>query len=239
MPERSVSEAEQQRAPRGALIKQKVSAKPETPYPSNSLHPMHEPDPINIPAYQRKRSIAAKARKKPAYLETALDRAIKVNRAQSAQKSKKRKTHIRASKASSRTSTPDYRTQTVEHYLQSPNSFDEISIQTTSVLPSQELFPDPFHDSTPARKLEFREMKTCGICEGYYEKIEVAIVRVTSPLRVGDSIIFEKQEGLFEQEIKSMQIDRKDITLATTGSEIGLKVLQKPTVGSQVYKVIE
>lgn len=191
---------------------------------------MQEPDPINIPAYQRKRSIAAKARKKPAYLETALDRAIKANRAQSAQKSKKRKTYNRASKASSQN-------KTVDHYIHSPNSFDEISIQTTSVLPSHELFPDPFHDVSP-KKSEFREMKTCGICEGYYEKIEVAIVRVTSPLRVGDSIIFEKQDGLFEQEVKSMQIDRRDITLATTGSEIGLKVLQKPTVGSPVYKVL-
>lgn len=179
---------------------------------------MHEPDPINIPAYQRKRSIAAKARKKPAYLETALDRAIKA---------KKNHKKQRANRTSTR-KTSSAKTQT----------FDEISIQTTSVLPSHELFPDPFHDTPTQKKSEFREMKTCGICEGYYEKIEVAIVRVTSPLRVGDSIIFEKQDGLFEQEVKSMQIDRRDITLATTGSEIGLKVLQKPTVGSPVYKVL-
>lgn len=194
---------------------------------------MQEPDPINIPAYQRKRSIAAKARKKPAYLETALDRAIKEKK----NHKKQRANRTNKTPTRSRTSTSDYKTQTVGHYIQSPNSFEEISIQTTSVLPSHELFPDPFHDVSQ-KKSEFREMKTCGICEGYYEKIEVAIVRVTSPLRVGDSIIFEKQDGLFEQEIKSMQIDRRDITLATTGSEIGLKVLQKPTVGSPVYKVL-
>jgi hypothetical protein len=191
---------------------------------------MHEPDPINIPAYQRKRSIAAKARKKPAYLETALDRQIRAKR--SIQKSKKRKTYSRARSAQELQETETY------SKIHSPNAFDEISIQTTSVLPSHELFPDPFHDTPTQKKSEFREMKTCGICEGYYEKIEVAIVRVTSPLRVGDSIIFEKQDGLFEQEVKSMQIDRRDITLATTGSEIGLKVLQKPTVGSPVYKVL-
>lgn len=189
---------------------------------------MHEPDPINIPAYQRKRSIAAKAKKKPSYLETALDRAIK------AKKQHKKQRAARPTK-----SREIDRNQSVESYIQSPNNFEELSIQTTSVLPSQELFPDPFHDMPASRKSEFREMKTCGVCEGYYEKIEVAIIRVTNPLRVGDSIIFEKPDGLFEQEIKSMQIDRKDITLATTGSEIGLKVLQKPTVGSPVYKVIE
>ncbi len=196
--------------------------------PSPAPIPMDQPDPINIPAYQRKRSIAAKARKKPAYLETALDRAVKAKKEHKRQRANRTK----KSPASSRN-------QSVDTYIQSPNSFEEISIQTTSVLPSHELFPDPFHDNHSSRKSEFREMKTCGICEGYYDKIQVAIVRVTSPLRVGDSIIFEKQDGLFEQEIKSMQIDRRDITLATTGSEIGLKVLQKPTVGSPVYKVLE
>ncbi|MBI5753641.1 hypothetical protein HZA40_00670 [Candidatus Peregrinibacteria bacterium] len=178
---------------------------------------MEEPDPINIPAYQRKRSINAKARKKPAYLETALDRA------QNAQKKSHKKRQ--AKKRVPRT------------YSSSP-TFDEIPIQT-NVLPSQELFPNPFNDAPAPKKSEFREMKTCGICEGYFDKIEVAIIRVTSPIRTGNNIIFEKQDGLFEQEVKSMQIDRKDINLATTGSEIGLKVYQKPTVGAPVYKVIE
>jgi len=179
------------------------------------------PDPINIPAYQRKRSIAARAKKKPSYLETALDRAIKAK--------KQKKSHrAKTQRASSQKNYPYSSSATIE----------EISIQT-NVLPSQEIFPNPFNDAPTPRKSAFREMKTCGVCEGYYEKIEVAIVRVTSPLRVGDSIVFEKPDGLFEQEIKSMQLDRQDITLATTGSEIGLKVLQKPTVGSPVYKVIE
>ena len=57
-------------------------------------------------------------------------------------------------------------------------------------------------------------------------------------IRVGDIIIFEKTDGLFEQKIETMQIDRRDIQLATTGSEIGLKVEIKPVVGSPVYKVI-
>ncbi len=182
-----------------------------------------EPDPINIPAYQRKRSIAAQARKKPAYLETALDRARRAKKKISNRSSSKRRTNSKKSTRPNSYSSP---------------IFDEIPIQR-SILPSREIFPNPFDDMATAKKSSFREMKTCGICEGYYDKIEVAIIRVTSPLRIGDNIIFEKQDGLFQQEIKSMQIDRKDITLATTGSEIGLKVHQKPTVGAPVYKVIE
>ncbi len=160
---------------------------------------MDEPNLLNIPAYQRKRSLAAKSRRKPNYLQTK----------------------------------PKSRKRTKKQTRLSP----EISIQT--VLPSQEIFPDPFLNEVPQKASDLREMKTCGICEGYFDNIEVAIVKVTSPIRINDKIIFEKQDGLFEQEVKSMQINRKDVTLATTGSEIGLKVYQQPTVGAPVYKIME
>ncbi len=83
-----------------------------------------------------------------------------------------------------------------------------------------------------------REMKICGHCEGYFEKINVAIIKVTSPIRKGDILIFEKEGGLFEQTLNSMQIDRKDVSLARSGSDIGVKTELNPIVGSNVYKVI-
>lgn len=179
---------------------------------------MEEPNTLNIPAYQRKRSINSKAHNKPSYLETALDRA-KAGKISPKNHLKTRKRTTKKSNAHSKI-------------------INEIPIQT--VLPSQEIFLDPFSEAElPKKQSDLKEMRVCGICEGYFDKIEVAIVKVTSPLHIDDKIIFEKQDGLFEQKIKSMQLNRKDITLATTGSEIGLKVYQKPTVGSPVYKVIE
>ncbi len=83
-----------------------------------------------------------------------------------------------------------------------------------------------------------REMRICGHCDGFYDKIDVAVIKLTSPLRVGDIIIFEKNEGLFEQEIVSMQINRQDVTIAHAGDDIGLKIIMKPKVGTSVYKVI-
>lgn len=152
----------------------------------------------NIPAYQRKRSISAKARKKPA-----------VRKKRAAKKS-------------------------------SFNSENEISLRPK--LPSEEIFPNPMVEMEVAeirsKKNEFREMKMCGVCEGYFDNIEVAIIKLTSPLREGDTIIFEKQDGLFEQRVDSMQINRKAVSLARSGSDIGLKVLLKPSVGTPVYKVI-
>lgn len=83
-----------------------------------------------------------------------------------------------------------------------------------------------------------REMKICGHCDGFFDKIDVAVIKLTSPIRIGDVIIFEKNEGLFEQEIISMQINRQDVTIAHAGDDIGLKVIMKPKVGTSVYKVI-
>lgn len=176
---------------------------------------MEEINPLNIPAFKRKRSIAAKARRKPAY-ETAI-----------AKQPKKHKTAIRKRQ---------------QRYLNEETLMD---IPVKRLLPSQEIFPDPMLDmkdeDEPNYKKsnsEIREMKRCGICEGYFDKINVAVIKLTSPLRQGDIIIFEQEDGLFEQEVTSMQINRKDISLARTGSDIGLKVMLKPKVGTPVYKLI-
>lgn len=156
---------------------------------------MHEIDPTKIPAFQRKRSLAAKQRNKT-----------------------KAKTKTRRIKTTF------------------PNE-----VTSDILLPSQSIFPAPIEQSpvpTKTERRDFEEMKTCGQCEGYFDKINVAIIKLTSPLRIGDIVIFEKEGGLFQQTVTSMQIDRKEVKLATSGSDIGLKVLQNPTVGTRVYKII-
>ncbi|MBI4234776.1 hypothetical protein HY604_00585 [Candidatus Peregrinibacteria bacterium] len=158
---------------------------------------MHEIDPTKIPAFQRKRSLAAKQRKKTT--------------------PKAKIPRIRKPKM-------------ILH--------EDIS---DILLPSQTIFPSPIEQnsaSTRTERRDFEEMKTCGQCEGYFDKINVAIIKLTSPLRIGDIVIFEKESGLFQQTVTSMQINRREVKLATSGSDIGLKVLQKPTVGTRVYKII-
>ncbi len=175
---------------------------------------MDEPNILNIPAYQRKRSIAARARKKPSYTLAA----------SGSKRTKKPR------KASPR------KIIRITDQFEAPGFLPETPVPINSVLASQELFPNDV--ILPKRTSEIREMKLCGICEGYFDKIDVAIIKVTSPIRKDDTIIFEKQDGLFEQKVTSMQINRKDVSLATTGSEIGIKVPMKPQVGGSVYKVI-
>ncbi len=162
---------------------------------------MAEINELNIPAFQRKRSLAAKARRKVGYSSSLkkTKRAIK-------------KRH--------------------------EDPITEIPL--LSAINHEPDFSDPIDIFKPQTKKSsnFREMKLCGRCDGYFDNIEVAVITVTSPIRKGDIIIFEKDEGLFEQEITSMQINRKDVSLARSGDDIGLKVFLKPKVGTSVYKVI-
>ncbi len=72
----------------------------------------------------------------------------------------------------------------------------------------------------------------------YYDKIGVAIVELTSNLTVGDKIKFMRGgEELFQEEVKSMQIEHKKVNAAKKGDVIGLKTNEKVKEGAEVYKV--
>lgn len=167
---------------------------------------MNEIDILNIPAYQRKRSISAKER-----ASNKLHRTPTVTKPTPAKPAKV--TRKRVERMDPMDEMPIFREMPTDSFMAPSLSFLQPS-------------------STP------QLMDTCGFCEGYFEKIDVAIIKLTKPLKIGDQILIERPEGLFQQEIKSMQIDRKEVKIARTGSDIGLKVDIKPKVGGTVYKIV-
>ncbi len=77
-----------------------------------------------------------------------------------------------------------------------------------------------------------------GKISHYYDKIGVAIVDLAANLSVGDKIKFARGgEDLFEQEVKSMQVEHEKVEVAKKGDVIGLKVDEKVKEGAEVYKV--
>ena len=70
----------------------------------------------------------------------------------------------------------------------------------------------------------------------YFSKINVAIVDLSLPLAVGDCILVKGPTTDFEQNVDSMQIDRKNITRAEAGQSIGLKLAQQAKQKDLVYK---
>ena len=81
--------------------------------------------------------------------------------------------------------------------------------------------------------------KLIGNITHYYDKIGVAVLAVTAPVKVGDNIQIGEDGIGFTQAIESMQVEHTQINKATKGSEVGLKVVQPVKKGDKVYKVEE
>ncbi|MGB9706623.1 MAG: U32 family peptidase C-terminal domain-containing protein [Microgenomates group bacterium] len=70
----------------------------------------------------------------------------------------------------------------------------------------------------------------------YYDKIEVAVVEVLAPLKVGDQIKISGHGKEFTQQVTSMQIEHQQIQEAQKGQAIGMKVDQPVKEGDEIYK---
>lgn len=71
----------------------------------------------------------------------------------------------------------------------------------------------------------------------YYDHLGVAVVKLDGSLAVGDKIHILGHSEDFNQEVVSMQVDRKEIKTAKKGDEVGLKVDQKVHENSVVSKL--
>jgi hypothetical protein len=79
------------------------------------------------------------------------------------------------------------------------------------------------------------EKKQIGVITRYFHKIGVAAIMLEDTLKVGDKISIEGTTTGFEQEIASMQVDRKDISEGTKGQEIAIKVKDRVREKDTVY----
>jgi len=71
----------------------------------------------------------------------------------------------------------------------------------------------------------------------YYNKIGVAIIELSAPIKAGDTIKISGHDKEFNQTISSMQIEHRQIKEAKKGDVIGLKVDQPVKEKDLVYKV--
>ena len=83
------------------------------------------------------------------------------------------------------------------------------------------------------------EKKMIGKVTHFFSKISVAGIQLDDTLKVGDKISIEGATTAFEENIDSMQIDNKAVTVANAGDLIGIKVKDKTRVGDNVYLVVD
>jgi len=79
--------------------------------------------------------------------------------------------------------------------------------------------------------------KEVGKVINFFEKPSVAVIKVSSKIKIGDKIHVKGVTSDFEQVIKSMQIEHKNIDSVDAGQNVGLKVLEKVRFNDVVYFV--
>jgi len=76
--------------------------------------------------------------------------------------------------------------------------------------------------------------KSIGKVVHYYDKLGVAIVKLASPLKVGDTVLFQRGEQEFSQAVDSLQVDHESIKKGKKGQVVGLKVSEPVKEGTVV-----
>ncbi|TSC81240.1 MAG: hypothetical protein G01um101419_854 [Parcubacteria group bacterium Gr01-1014_19] len=91
----------------------------------------------------------------------------------------------------------------------------------------------------PAKKkvkvVKAKFQKPIGVVTHFYGGIEVAIMKFKKPVKAGLVVRIKGATTDFEQKIKSMQYDHKDIAVAKKGQEVGVKVDDKVRQGDEIF----
>lgn len=71
----------------------------------------------------------------------------------------------------------------------------------------------------------------------YYDKIGVAVIKLSKAIKTGDSVKFTHGDKEFEQTIESMQLEHEAVKAGKKGEEVAMKVDQEVKRGTEVLSV--
>ena len=69
----------------------------------------------------------------------------------------------------------------------------------------------------------------------YFSQISVAVLNLSAPLRVGDSIAIAGSSTDFQQDVTSMQVDHVGVAEGHPDQEVAIKVVSQVRPGDIVY----
>lgn len=79
--------------------------------------------------------------------------------------------------------------------------------------------------------------KEIGEVSTYFAHVGVAAIKLSGSLKLGQKIRFKGHTTNFEQEVDSMQIERKDVGEAKKGNHIGIRVAEKVRPHDKVFLI--
>jgi len=71
----------------------------------------------------------------------------------------------------------------------------------------------------------------------WYDKVGVAVVKLSGALAKGDAIKVKRGDEEFEDSVTSMQVNREDVDSGKSGDEVAIKLSQRAKEGAVVHKV--
>jgi len=86
------------------------------------------------------------------------------------------------------------------------------------------------------KRLSEENVVEVGRVTHFFTKISVAVIELTAPLAVGDTIAIKGPTTDLEQTVESMQIEHENVQRAEAGQSIGLKVAERVRERDIVYK---
>jgi hypothetical protein len=78
-----------------------------------------------------------------------------------------------------------------------------------------------------------------GTVTHYFNRISVAVLKLTGELKVGDKILILGRSTDFVQVVTSMEIEHRKVPAVGPGMEVALKVADSVRRGDEVYKIVE
>ena len=79
-------------------------------------------------------------------------------------------------------------------------------------------------------------LQQIGHVEGFFAHPSVAMIALTAPLKLGDTIYIKGHTSDLQQVVESMQLDRQPVSEAQAGQSVGVKVKDKCRKHDLVYK---
>lgn len=79
--------------------------------------------------------------------------------------------------------------------------------------------------------------KEVGKVIHWYDKIGVAVVRLSNSLRVGDEIKVRRGEEEFDDTVATMEVNHENVESAKKGEEVAIKLSHKTKEGAMVFVV--
>ena len=80
-----------------------------------------------------------------------------------------------------------------------------------------------------------KKEKPVGVVTHWYDKIGVAVVKLSGKLNKGDKIKIKRGEEEFEETVASLQIDHKDVASAKKGDDAAIKLGGRAKEGAEVF----